>query len=82
MGFPHLAPSISLDEIVRWMSPEYFISKPKPECEPDSESDSESELELDASNPTTQLDMWSFGCTLFEVGSFGKLGLHHYRLTR
>lgn len=74
MAFPHLVPSISLDGIVRWMSPEYFVSKPRSESKSDSdfgsdsESDSESEPELDATNLTTQLDMWSFGCTLFEVG--------------
>lgn len=85
MAFPHLTPSISLDGIVRWMSPEYFISKPRAESEPelesDSESDSESELGLDATSLTTQLDMWSYGCTLFEVGVFGKLDRYQCKLT-
>ncbi|CAE6414605.1 unnamed protein product [Rhizoctonia solani] len=45
-NFSHLTPSVSVDWMLRWMSPEYVNNE---------------------SIPTTQSDVWSLGCTFFEV---------------
>ncbi|KAJ1303890.1 hypothetical protein OPQ81_008302 [Rhizoctonia solani] len=49
-GFPHLVPSICVDGITRWMSPECFVKNG-----------------IQPGPLKVQLDIWSFGCTLFEV---------------
>lgn len=51
-SFPHLVPSIRVDGMARWMSPECFVN---------------GDIGLNPLN--TPLDVWSFGCTLFEVSS-------------